>query len=67
LASRVVGWPEISDYIGSRKEMEELTSGPIGSLWDRMKPLGSHRTTERTNRRKEQESMIALKRGGLLV
>jgi hypothetical protein len=23
VASRIIGWPEISDYIGRRKEMEE--------------------------------------------
>jgi hypothetical protein len=44
--------------------MEEWTSVPFGSLWDRKKPLGSHTTTERTNRRQEQELRMALKRGG---
>jgi hypothetical protein len=54
---RMIGWLEISEYIciGSRREMEEWTSVPIGSAWDRMKPLGSHTTTERTNSRQEQE------------
>jgi hypothetical protein len=39
------------------------TSVPTGSPWDRMKPLESHTTTERTNRRQEQEFRMALKRG----
>jgi hypothetical protein len=42
--------------------MEEWESVPVGSPWDGMKPLGSHKTTERTNRRPEQEFMMALKR-----
>jgi hypothetical protein len=63
-ASRIIGWPEISNYIGSRKEMEEWISIPIGWPWKRMKLLGSHTTTERPNRRQEQEFWLALKRGG---
>jgi hypothetical protein len=59
-----MGWPEISDYIGSRREMEKWASVPIYSPWDSMKSLGSHMTTERTNRREEQEFRMALKRGG---
>jgi hypothetical protein len=43
--------------------MEEWASVPTGSQWDRMKPLGSHMTSERTNRRPEWEFMTALKRG----
>jgi hypothetical protein len=43
--------------------MEEWTFVPIGSPWDRMKSLGSHMTTERTNRRQEQEFVMALRRG----
>jgi hypothetical protein len=54
-ASQIISWLEISDYIGRRREMEEWNSIPIVSLWDRMKPLGSHMTTEQTNRRQEQE------------
>jgi hypothetical protein len=50
--------------MGNRKEMEELTSVLIGSPWDGMKLLGCHATTEQTNRRQEQEFMMALKRGG---
>jgi hypothetical protein len=55
--SRVIDWSEISDYVGSRREMEDWTLAPIGSLWDTMKLLGSHTTTERTNRRQEHEFM----------
>jgi hypothetical protein len=44
-------------------DVGEWTSFPVGSLWDRMKPLGSLMTTERTNRRQEQEFMSALRRG----
>jgi hypothetical protein len=51
IASQIISWLEILDYIGSMREMEESTSFPIGLPWDRMKPLGSHMTTERTNRR----------------
>jgi hypothetical protein len=43
--------------------MEEWTSVPIGSPRDSMKPLGSHPTTERTNRRLEQEFRMNLKMG----
>jgi hypothetical protein len=64
MAIWVIGWPEISDYIGSRRESEEWNSIPIGSSWDRMKPLGSHTTTDRTNRRQEQEFRKAPKTGG---
>jgi D-alanyl-D-alanine dipeptidase len=64
MASIVIGWPEISGYVGSRREMEEWTSVPIGSPWDRMKPLGSHTTSEQTNRRQEQEFKKAMKGGG---
>jgi hypothetical protein len=46
--------------------MKEWTSVPIGSPWDRMKQLGSHTTTERTNRRQEQEFRAALKTGDFL-
>jgi hypothetical protein len=35
--------------------MEEWTSVPIGSPWDKMKQLGSHMTAEQTNRKQEQE------------
>jgi hypothetical protein len=58
------GGQEIFDYIGSGRGIEEGTSVPIGSLWDRMKHLGSHTTTER---RQEQEFRMALKRELLLV
>jgi hypothetical protein len=44
--------------------MEERASVPIGLPWDRMKPLDSHTTTEQTNRKPEQEFMVALKRSG---
>jgi hypothetical protein len=54
VASPVIGLPEISDYTRSRMEMEEEASVPIGSPWGRMKPLGSHPTTGRTNRRQGQ-------------
>jgi hypothetical protein len=40
-ARSAIGWAEISDYVGSRREMEKRTSVPIGSTWDGMKPLGS--------------------------
>jgi hypothetical protein len=63
VASQVIGWLEILYYIGNRKEIEEWTSVPIGSPWDRMKPLCCHAPTEQTNRRQEQEFMMALKRG----
>jgi hypothetical protein len=43
--------------------MEECTSVPIGCPWDTMKPLGSHMTIERTNRRQEQQFRMTLKRG----
>jgi hypothetical protein len=39
--------------------MEGWTSVPIGSPWDRMKPLDIHTATERTNRRQEQEFRTA--------
>jgi hypothetical protein len=55
VACQVFSWPEISDYIKSRREMEEWTSVPIGSLGDRMKLLASHMTTKRTNRRQAYE------------
>jgi hypothetical protein len=42
--------------------MEKWTPVPIGSPWDRMKPLGSHMTAERTNRKQEQEFRMTLKR-----
>jgi hypothetical protein len=63
VASRVIGWLEILGYIGSWREIEKRTSVPNGSPWERMKLLGSHMTTERTNRRQEQEYMMTLKRG----
>jgi hypothetical protein len=63
-ASRVIGWPENSYYIGSGKEMEEWTSVPIGWKWKRMKLLGSHTTTKRPNRRQEHEIWLVLKRDG---
>jgi hypothetical protein len=44
--------------------MEEWTCFPTGWSWKRMKSLGSHTTTERTNRRQEQDFRMALKRGG---
>jgi hypothetical protein len=47
--------------------VEEGTSVPTGSPFDRTKPLGSHTTTERTNGRQEQKCMISLKRSDLLV
>jgi hypothetical protein len=50
VASQVIGWLEISDYIGSSREMEEWASVPIGLPWDKMKLLGSHVTTERTDK-----------------
>jgi hypothetical protein len=65
VASRVIGWPETSDYIGSRREIKEWISVSIGSPLDRMKLLGSHTTTERTSRKQEQEFRMAQKRGGL--
>jgi hypothetical protein len=46
VASQVIGWPKISDYIRNRREMEEWTLVPIGSLGNRMKPLGSLMTTK---------------------
>jgi hypothetical protein len=46
--------------LGIGKEMEEWASVGIGSPWNRMKPPGSHTTTDRTNRRQEQESRMAL-------
>jgi hypothetical protein len=36
----------------------------LAGPWDRLEQLGSHPTTERTSRRKEQEFNLALKRGG---
>jgi hypothetical protein len=54
---------EIVDCVGSRKEIEEWTSVPIGSPWERMKPLGLHTTTERTIRRQEREFRMVLKTG----
>jgi hypothetical protein len=63
--SRVDVWPEISDYIGSKRGLDEWISVPIGSPWDGMKQLGSHTTTERTSKTQEQEFMMVLKRGGL--
>jgi hypothetical protein len=44
--------------------MDEWTSVPSGSPWDRMKPLGSHMTTEQTNRRQEQKFRMGMKRCG---
>jgi hypothetical protein len=44
--------------------MEEWTSFPIGSQWDKMEPFHSHTTTERTNRRQEEEFRMAKKRDG---
>jgi hypothetical protein len=55
VANRVIGWPEISVYTGGQREMEEWTAIPINLLWDRTKLLGSHMTTEWTNRRQEHE------------
>jgi hypothetical protein len=48
------------------RKQEENGRGDLSShwlSWDRKKPLVSHTTTERTNRRKEQEFRMALKRG----
>jgi hypothetical protein len=50
------------DYIGSRREMEKWTSVPFGSPRNTMKLLGCHMTSERTNRRQEEEFRMALKR-----
>jgi hypothetical protein len=50
----VIGWAEISDYIGIRREMKGQASVPIGFPSDRMKPLDPHTTTERINRRQGQ-------------
>jgi hypothetical protein len=47
--------------------MEEWASAPTDLPWNRMKPLGYHATTERTNRRQEQEFRMALNRVDLLV
>jgi hypothetical protein len=58
----IISWPEILDYIGSRGDMEEWASVPIGSLWDGMKPLVSLMTTERTSRRQEQEFTMVLEK-----
>jgi hypothetical protein len=44
--------------------MEEWTSVPIGSPWDRIKQLSSYTITKRTNRRQAQEFRMVLKRGG---
>jgi hypothetical protein len=62
VASQVIGLPEIAGYVRNRKEMEELTSVPIGPPWDRTKLLGCHATTELTSRSQEHEFMLALKR-----
>jgi hypothetical protein len=43
------------------RKVEEKNSVPIGSKWERTNQLGSHTTTERTNRRKGVNE--ALKRG----
>jgi hypothetical protein len=56
---------ELSNRLaGSRREIEEWTSIPTDSPWGRMEPLGSHMTTEGTNRRQEQKFRMALKRVG---
>lgn len=47
--------------------MEDWISVPNALPWNKMKPLGYHATTERTNRRQEQEFWMALKRAVLLV
>jgi hypothetical protein len=47
MASQVTDWPQIPDYKGSRREIEEWTSAPIGPLWARMKLLGSHMAKHR--------------------
>jgi hypothetical protein len=62
MASQVIGWLEILDYVGKRREMEECNSLSTGLLWERMKLLGSHMTTVRTNRRQEHEFRMALKK-----
>jgi hypothetical protein len=54
----------ISNYVGSRREMEEWIHFPLARWWDRMKPLGSNTTIERTNRRQEQKFKKTLKKGG---
>jgi hypothetical protein len=64
---KVIGWPEISDYIGNGREMKEWNSVPIGSPWDRMKPLGSHTTAERSNGWQTQEFVSPWKGAFLLV
>jgi hypothetical protein len=56
--------PEIYDYVGSRREVKKWSSVPIGSPWDRMKPLGPHTIIQRTEKRQEQEFRMAQKRGG---
>jgi hypothetical protein len=65
VAGQVIGWLEILDYIGSKREMEERNSVSTGLLWGRMKLLGSHMTTVRTNRRQQQEFRMALKRDSI--
>jgi hypothetical protein len=47
VTSRVIGWKEISEYIGSVREMEEWAPVLIGSPWERKKPLGTQTTTKR--------------------
>jgi hypothetical protein len=39
VTSQVIDWPEILDYVGSRREMEEWTSVLIGS------PVGQNETS----------------------
>jgi hypothetical protein len=51
---QVIDWPEISGYVGSRRELEEWGSVPTDSLWGRMKLLGSLRTTKGTKRSPEK-------------
>jgi hypothetical protein len=57
---------EISIYVGSKRKNEERASVKIGPSWERMKWLDSQMTTERTNRRQEQEFRMALKGGGFV-
>jgi hypothetical protein len=48
-----------SDYIGSRRIMEEWTSVPIGSLLHRMKQLGSHMTNTADMMEKWYHNLLA--------
>jgi hypothetical protein len=57
---QVIGWPEISAG-GKWKSGPQF---PLAHPWDRMTPLGSHATAERTNRRQGHEFRMPLKGGG---